>query len=226
MDASALPSRTPTLHDHEEHIRSEIDVEQAERAFHRLERVTTSESRKEIQRHKSEHSVGKKGIDEEDLEKAVVADGEEPFDLREYLSSANDKANQHGLKHKHVGVTWEDLQVDVVGGMDHKVSSPNFSEPKNLNSNEHAQFYVRTFGRKFPFNPKEKQYGMLKPPNRGPPRIRPPPLYLVHVSLRSLNPFKTERNADTYRSPQVRDFGLLFSFPYLILMLIHLILFS
>ncbi|KAH8101046.1 P-loop containing nucleoside triphosphate hydrolase protein, partial [Phellopilus nigrolimitatus] len=62
-----------------------------------------------------------------DEEKAELADSEQPFNLKEYLSSSNDRYTEAGFKHKHVGVTWEDLEVEVHGGIDHK-------------------FYVRTFG--------------------------------------------------------------------------------
>lgn len=58
---------------------------------------------------------------EPDLEKDA------PFDLREYLSSTNHAA---GTKHKHVGVTWEDLEVAGVGDLDSKVS---FVKPYCLN---------------------------------------------------------------------------------------------
>ncbi|EJC98670.1 uncharacterized protein FOMMEDRAFT_170902 [Fomitiporia mediterranea MF3/22] len=126
MSVSAIPSQTPTLHDepvHEEHIVSEVDISRAERAFHTLERATTTESRKELARRRTNSiSDEKRALDVYDEEKA-----EQPFDLKEYLSSSNDKATAAGLKHKHVGVTWEDLQVDVNGGVDYK-------------------FHVRTFG--------------------------------------------------------------------------------
>lgn len=123
MSASALPSRTPTLHDgHAELITSQVDVANAEQAFHTLERVATDHSRLEITKQKSKNSLSKRELAEGyDEEKGELPPNEQPFDLREYLSSSNDKAMQHGLKHKHVGVTWEDLQVDVIGGTDHKV---------------------------------------------------------------------------------------------------------
>ena len=123
MSASALPSRTPTLHEgHSELVTSEVNVDRAEQAFHTLERVATNQSRHEIAKKKSKSSLSKKALEAGyDEEKGELPPDEEPFNLREYLSSSNDKAMQHGLKHKHVGVTWEDLQVDVIGGVDHKV---------------------------------------------------------------------------------------------------------
>ena len=63
----------------------------------------------------STHDKGK------DLEKAQDAEGS--FNLREYLASSADRNQQAGIKHKHVGVTWEGLQVDVIGDANYKVSS-------------------------------------------------------------------------------------------------------
>ncbi|KAL5519561.1 SNQ2_2 [Sanghuangporus vaninii] len=135
MSTSAVPSQTPTLleemsvaHEepHEEYITSSVDVERAEQEFHRLDRVATIESRREILRRRTESfsAAKRKSLPVYDEEQGSEP---EPFDLREYLSSTNDKETAHGLKHKHVGVTWEDLEVKGVGGVDHK-------------------FYIRTFG--------------------------------------------------------------------------------
>ena len=46
---------------------------------------------------------------------------EEVFDLREYLTTTNDANANAGIKHKHVGVTWENLTVRVAGGAYFKV---------------------------------------------------------------------------------------------------------
>ncbi|KAF9010854.1 ABC-2 type transporter-domain-containing protein [Cyathus striatus] len=54
-----------------------------------------------------------------DLEKGSPKDGGR-FDLREYLTSSNDANQKAGIKHKHVGVVWEDLQVEVIGGLNNK----------------------------------------------------------------------------------------------------------
>ena len=56
-----------------------------------------------------------------DLEKGYDEDRQETFDLREYLTSSNDAKSAAGIKHKHVGVTWEDLEVLGIGGGDNKV---------------------------------------------------------------------------------------------------------
>ncbi|KAF7347495.1 Pleiotropic drug resistance ABC transporter protein [Mycena venus] len=49
------------------------------------------------------------------------ANDEAPFDLREYLTTSNDAQQQAGIKHKHVGVTWDELEVKVAGGLDSKL---------------------------------------------------------------------------------------------------------
>ena len=69
-------------------------------------------------RNKSVVEVGEK-------EASVEKIGEEDdgrFNLRDFLQSSNDANQNAGLKHKHVGVTWDDLEVDVIGGADFKVS--------------------------------------------------------------------------------------------------------
>lgn len=87
-----------------------VNVQQAEDTFNELSRALSRKST-----HKSTRSDSSA-----DLEKGS-ADGTEPFDLREYLTSSNDANQSAGIKHKHVGVTWEGLKVDVMGGADHKV---------------------------------------------------------------------------------------------------------
>ncbi|KAI5119991.1 hypothetical protein M0805_004434 [Coniferiporia weirii] len=116
MDLSALPSQTSTFR--EEDMRNEVNVVRAEQAFHELER----EFSRTDERLNHEKQLNKLAFD---VEKADS--DEQPFDLKEYLSSSNDKNTEAGIKHKHVGVTWEGLRVDVDGGINHK-------------------FYVRTFG--------------------------------------------------------------------------------
>lgn len=81
-----------------------VDVRQAEDAFNELSKTLSR------RKHDSTSS------DDTDPEK-----GEEPFDLRDYLQSSNDARQSAGIKHKHVGVTWEDLQVQGAGGIGSKV---------------------------------------------------------------------------------------------------------
>ena len=59
--------------------------------------------------------------DSVDLERGRGEDPQETFDLREYLTSSNDESSAVGIKHKHVGVTWEDLEVSGIGGEENKV---------------------------------------------------------------------------------------------------------
>ena len=60
-------------------------------------------------------------LDHLDLEKGRDGDRQETFDLREYLTSSNDANSAAGIRHKHVGVTWEDLEVLGIGGEENKV---------------------------------------------------------------------------------------------------------
>ena len=61
------------------------------------------------------------GSDSVDLERGRGEDPQETFNLREYLTSSNDESSAAGIKHKHVGVTWEDLEVSAIGGEQNKV---------------------------------------------------------------------------------------------------------
>ena len=116
---SALASETPTLR--EERIsEGEVDVQRAEEQFDELCRQLSRESKKT-------RRSDSKGFFERDIEKSEVPPEDEPFDLRAYLSSSNDKYQKAGLAHKHVGVTWEDLQVDVFGGVGMKVCRTHVS---------------------------------------------------------------------------------------------------
>ena len=58
-----------------------------------------------------------------DLEKGRNGNRQETFDLRGYLTSSNDATSAAGIKHKHVGVTWEDLEVSGIGGEENEVCS-------------------------------------------------------------------------------------------------------
>ncbi|KAG5643545.1 hypothetical protein DXG03_000686 [Asterophora parasitica] len=98
---------------------SNIDVARAEQQFNELARqlsIRSQEaSRQPFQLSTTTVTSGN------DLEKATPkGDSTEPFDLREYLSSSNDANQAAGIKHKHVGVVWEDLEVNVIGGLNHK----------------------------------------------------------------------------------------------------------
>ncbi|KAF8665434.1 hypothetical protein AX16_000453 [Volvariella volvacea WC 439] len=89
-----------------------VDVARAEEEFNALSRSLTVQSQAKGHGSRTVSSAGN------DVEKGGEAG--EVFDLREYLTSSNDANQQAGIKHKHVGVTWEDLQVDVMGGANSK----------------------------------------------------------------------------------------------------------
>lgn len=96
---------------------NQVDIRQAEADFNQLQRTLSADDH--AQSTKLEHLP-------KDLEKASedLVDDEERFDLREYLTSSNDAGQAAGIKHKHVGVTWQDLEVTGIGGEDNK---ENFS---------------------------------------------------------------------------------------------------
>jgi ATP-binding cassette, subfamily G (WHITE), member 2, SNQ2 len=92
---------------------SSVNIEQAESAFHELSRQLSQGTFVDDR----EQGVATA----KDIEKGL-SDPEQPFDLREYLTSTNDANERAGIKHKHVGVTWDDFHVDVFGGLNFKVS--------------------------------------------------------------------------------------------------------
>ncbi|KAL1694829.1 P-loop containing nucleoside triphosphate hydrolase protein [Schizophyllum commune] len=97
-----------------------VDVADAEKNFHNLARKLSHKSRSQRTLHNNHDSTTTVGGDPE-----MGKTGEdEVFDLREYLTSSNDAQQAAGIKHKHVGVTWENLRVDVVGGVNSKVYIP------------------------------------------------------------------------------------------------------
>lgn len=95
-----------------------VDVEQAENSFHELSRQLTQGTANGDKEHGTQGQASAGG---KDLEQGAF-DLEQPFDLREYLSSSNDQNEAAGIKHKHVGVIWEDFHVDILGGSNFKVS--------------------------------------------------------------------------------------------------------
>lgn len=99
-----------------------VNVAQAERDFNHLVRSLSRRSTKK---------------DEESLDTATAEGSDDPekgkvepdrFDLREYLSSSNDAHQSAGIKHKHVGVVWDDLQVEVHGGANSKAYVPTLGD--------------------------------------------------------------------------------------------------
>jgi ATP-binding cassette, subfamily G (WHITE), member 2, SNQ2 len=71
--------------------------------------------------HSSQCCRAKRGVfSEQDIEKGSLHNNEH-FDLRDYLTSSIEANQGAGIQHKHVGVTWENLQVVAPGGEDDKV---------------------------------------------------------------------------------------------------------
>jgi hypothetical protein len=112
-----------------------VDVERAEQAFAELARSLSRRSYNQGTQHAGDpdatvHATPASTInhDSKDIEKGGNTESTQ-FDLREYLTTSNDKNQEAGIYHKHVGVTWDNLQVEGIGGLDNK-------------------FYVKTFGRK------------------------------------------------------------------------------
>ena len=95
-----------------------VNVEQAENSFHDLSRQLSQGTTVGGKDRGTQKSRGSKKVN--DLEKGSL-DLEQPFDLREYLTSSNEANQSAGIKHKHVGVVWEDFHVDVLGGLNSKV---------------------------------------------------------------------------------------------------------
>ena len=98
-----------------------VNIEKAENSFNELSRQLTQGTIVDEGEHGDSSrvptSIGKRTTN--DLEKGEA--DEQPFDLRDYLSSSNDANERAGIKHKHVGVVWENFHVDVLGGSDFKV---------------------------------------------------------------------------------------------------------
>ena len=95
---------------------SHVDIKKAEVTFNELARQLSRHSAARIDQSKQTSRTA--SVYSGDLEKADEVD--KPFDLREYLTSSNDANQAAGIKHKHVGVTWEDLEVKAFGGANHK----------------------------------------------------------------------------------------------------------
>ncbi|TFK42022.1 pleiotropic drug resistance ABC transporter [Crucibulum laeve] len=93
-----------------------VDITQAEEEFNALSRQLTRHS--EVGGAPSNSSASTATA--KDLEKGEK-EHTDRFDLRDYLTSSNDANQSAGIKHKHVGVVWEDLKVDVMGGFDSKI---------------------------------------------------------------------------------------------------------
>ena len=122
MDTGITTSQPPANHEHLEILEVDaaphVDIKQAENTFNELSRQLSRHSARIDQSKQTSRTAS---VYSGDLEKGDETD--RPFDLREYLTSSNDANQAAGIKHKHVGVTWEDLEVKVIGGADHKAST-------------------------------------------------------------------------------------------------------
>ena len=108
-------SNASTLWQGRDAAQDHVVVAQAENDFGRVQRSLGTP--------KVSEKVVSGDSDSIDLEKGRNGDRQEAFDLREYLTSSNDANSAAGIKHKHVGVTWEDLEVSGIGGEENKVRS-------------------------------------------------------------------------------------------------------
>jgi ATP-binding cassette subfamily G (WHITE) protein 2 (SNQ2) len=97
-----------------------VNIERAETSFHELSRQLTQGTVVDDKEQAVGDSHATGSGKTRDVEKGAL-DAEQPFDLREYLTSSNDANERAGIKHKHVGVLWDDFHVDVVGSSDFKV---------------------------------------------------------------------------------------------------------
>lgn len=95
-----------------------VNVQEAEEIFNELSRKLSRRSSGEPE--KPERYDSSQDYHGKDVEKGGPEEGE-TFDLREYLQSSNDANQSAGFKHKHVGVTWENIEVQVFGAEDQKV---------------------------------------------------------------------------------------------------------
>ncbi|KAG6329971.1 hypothetical protein ID866_9119 [Astraeus odoratus] len=116
-------------------LAAHVDVQEGEETFQELVRTlptlsqisAVSTSSKD---YKTAHSTSSRNLHDEEKggEKVSTEDTEQPFDLHEYLTSSNDANQAAGVKHKHVSVTWKDLEISVVGGENRKIYIPTFGE--------------------------------------------------------------------------------------------------
>ncbi|KAJ3509385.1 hypothetical protein NLJ89_g5251 [Agrocybe chaxingu] len=115
-------SATPTALNSRASSGHHIDVARAEEEFYELSRQLSRRS----ETGKGDGKLFATAV--HDIEKGLRQDDEDRFDLRDYLTSSNDRNQQAGIKHKNVGITWENLQVEVAGGMDSKVYNPTLGD--------------------------------------------------------------------------------------------------
>lgn len=129
-------STTSTLWQNRD-LSGNLIVAQAEDDFSRVQQSLHSPKPPEKVPHQDSSST--------DLEKGQDGNRQGDFDLREYLTSSNDANAAAGIRHKHVGVTWEDLEVLGIGGEENKVCSFDQFPPRSLFTFCFQQIYVSTY---------------------------------------------------------------------------------
>lgn len=97
-----------------------VDVKRAEAEFAALTREMSQASvaSTHLSRTKSHRSVPKAVALEKDIEKGTGSetDDGEPFDLESTLRNSKAMEDETGIKGKRIGVLWEDLSVNGIGG--------------------------------------------------------------------------------------------------------------
>ncbi|KAG8903275.1 hypothetical protein FRB99_003542 [Tulasnella sp. 403] len=109
-----------------------VDIDKAKAEFAALERRLSRASRSSEKR---------------DLEKG----DDDEFDLREYFTSTNEANIANGTRHKHVGVTWENLSVEV----------PDFGSKFFVQSLPHAVWATLSFPIMYPLGLYMQKSGKL-----------------------------------------------------------------
>ena len=99
------------------HVQSGVSVERAEAEFAELSKEFSHASQHNL--HLSRKTSRKSDSNEKDVEKvgASFAESElEPFDLEQTLRGYREQDAQHGIKAKRIGVVWQNLSVNGIGG--------------------------------------------------------------------------------------------------------------
>ena len=118
-------------------VRERVAISQAENDFGQVQQsLSTPRAVNEVVSYDS---------DSVDLEGGRDRDSQEMFDLWEYLTSSNNANSAAGIKHKHVGVTWEDLEVSGIGGEENKVCHSMRYPPSFCLTVCDYQIYVSTY---------------------------------------------------------------------------------
>jgi ABC-type multidrug transport system ATPase subunit/ABC-type multidrug transport system permease subunit len=136
------PAESTSSHDADELTKSEahegvqsvarhnslgVNVDGAEKEFAELQReISRLSQRSRASARRDHHDAEKSGA--KDLEKAVPSesDEDEPFDLEDVLRGNKRLEDEAGIKAKQIGVLWEGLTVQGMGGF--KIFAPTFPD--------------------------------------------------------------------------------------------------